>query len=38
MVPVINITINGDVSGQELIEKVKDGIMQQLQFNMRTAF
>jgi len=29
----ISITINGDVSGQELIEKVKNGIMRELGFN-----
>lgn len=33
----INITINGDVTGQEIIEKVKAGIMQELNFATRFA-
>lgn len=33
----INITINGDVSGEELIEKVKMGLADQLRLNGRVA-
>lgn len=33
----ITINVNGDVSGQELVEKVQEGIMQSLRFNQRLA-
>lgn len=35
--PEINITVNGDVSGQELVEKVQNGIMQGLRMNTKLA-
>jgi hypothetical protein len=31
----IVVNVYGDVSGQELIQKVKEGIMNELKFNMR---
>lgn len=34
----INITVNGDVSGDELVEKVKTSIMDTLRFNTKLAF
>jgi hypothetical protein len=33
----IHITVNGDVSGQELVEKVKDSLMRELSLNQRLA-
>ena len=33
----VNITINGDVSGRELVEKVQEGIMASLRNNMKLA-
>lgn len=33
----ITVIVNGDVSGEELIEKVKEGIMKQISFNTRFA-
>jgi hypothetical protein len=35
---VVNITVNGDVSGNDLIEKVKRGIMGELTLNTRNAY
>ena len=32
-IPTVNITIQGDVSGQDLINKVKNGIMGDLALN-----
>ena len=34
----VNITVNGDVSGRELIEKVSEGIMNNLTLNRQLAF
>jgi len=33
----VNITVNGDVSGEELVQKVSEGIMQTLRLNQRLA-
>jgi hypothetical protein len=33
----INITVNGDVSGRDLVEKVKEAIMGELSMNMQIA-
>lgn len=34
---IVNITVNGDITGRELIEKVKDSIMGDLSKNMKLA-
>ena len=36
-VKAVNITINGDVSGEEVVEKVKNGIMGELDLNTKLS-
>lgn len=38
VIPQVNLTVNGDVSGKELVEKVKESIMNMLSLNGKLTF